>query len=144
MSRRKICGNHSLKKISLYEPVRESPKTDLSAFSVESAPSGDQNGWLSPWITGGPPGSACGLGSSSAHSLRALGGKSTISRDFCRPFPLSFCATGSQHRKQTSYSFPSISFRRQFFALPHRSQVIMDPSRIRPAGPSLPLFRRTF
>src|SRR6266568_3308519 len=78
-----------------------------------------------PQILGGSPGS--GPGSSSSCSLIILGaGKNTVSRFFTLPFPLSFCANGFQHSEQISYSLPSISFSKQSFASPQRSQVIMD------------------
>src|SRR6266404_5598739 len=87
------------------------------------------NGGLSsvPQILGGSPGSASG--STFSRSLTTLGGgKNTVSRLFTLPFPLSFCANGFQHSEQISYSLPSISFCRQSFASPQRSQIIMDLS----------------
>src|SRR6266480_7957878 len=80
---------------------------------------------IAPQILGGSPGS--GPCSSSSRSLITLGGgKNTVSRFFTLPFPLSFCANGFQHSEQMSYSLPSISFCRQSFATPQRSQIIMD------------------
>src|SRR6266852_8255806 len=76
---------------------------------------------IAPQILGGSPGS--GPGSSSSTALG--GGNKTVSR-IARPFPLSFCANGFQHSEQILYSLPSMSFCRQSFASPQRSQIIMD------------------
>jgi hypothetical protein len=79
-----------------------------------------------PQIFGGSPGSGS---SSFSRCVKAPGaGKNTVSRSFFRPFPLSLWAKGFQHSEQISYSLPSISFCRQFFASPQRSQIIMDRS----------------
>jgi len=79
-----------------------------------------------PQIFGGSPGS--GFGSSSSRSLAGIGGgRNTVSRFFVLPFPFSPCANGVQHSEQISYSLPSISFWRQSFVSPQRSQIIMDP-----------------
>ena len=81
--------------------------------------------FAAPQIFGVSPGS--GSGGSSCPSFAALGGGSnTISRFTVLPLPLSFCASGSQHWAQISYSLPSISFCRQSFTSPHRSQTIID------------------
>src|SRR5215470_6610736 len=78
-----------------------------------------------PQIFGGPPGS--GFGSSSSRSLTGLGGdRNTNSRFFALPFPFSLCASGVQQSEQISYSLPSISFCRQSFVSPQRSQIIID------------------
>jgi hypothetical protein len=87
----------------------------------------------SPQIFGGSPGS--GSGSSISRSLICLGGgRNTVSRSFGLPFPLSLSASGVQHSEQMSYSLPSISFCKQFFVSPQRSQIII----------SFPLLQRIF
>src|SRR5713226_3848154 len=89
---------------------------------------------IAPQILGGSPGS--GPGSSSSTALG--GGNKTVSR-IARPFPLSFCANGFQHSEQILYSLPSMSFCRQSFASPQRSQIIMDsPPESRRNGTALP------
>src|SRR5207249_11275384 len=81
--------------------------------------------FAAPQIFGVSPGS--GSAGSSCPSFAALsGGSNTISRFTVLPFPLRFCASGSQHWAQISYSLPSISFSRQSFTSPHRSQTIID------------------
>jgi hypothetical protein len=90
---------------------------------------------LAPQIFGGSP--EGGFGSSSSRSVIGAG-RNTISRSFALPFPSNFCAREFQHPEQISYSLPSISFVRQSFGFPHRSQIITECC-LFPVGPGVTL-----